>query len=62
MNEVEIIDALELIVAVDQTPHYEANQPRVWDGGFPHGGEHWPTPREVAIATLRKIRNGKRPE
>jgi hypothetical protein len=56
MTNGEIIEALELIVAVDQTPHYEQGMPRPWDGEYPHTGGHWQTPREIAQAALRRIR------
>ena len=55
MTNGEIIEALELILAVDRTSPYEPNEPRAWDGAFPVG-KIWPTPREVAIAALRRIR------
>ena len=57
MVEIEIFEALELIVAVDQTPEYEHDRPRPWDGEYPPGGQQWPTPREVAKAVLRQLRS-----
>jgi len=58
METEEIIELLERIVAVDQTPPYEYRQARQWDGEYPPSGQRWLTPREIAQSALKQIRGG----
>lgn len=56
MTNGEIIEVLEEIVAVDQSPILRVGQPRDWDGKFPPSGAAWPTPRKLAQDALKRIR------